>query len=191
MAPSSSRFSRLLSAPLRRGGSGGVPVSDGRYEVTVAGDGEARGCVSPGARLLLVVSSEGARFVSEEAIDWSADGKQLTFDATFSSADPEGVGSPATFFTGSVLDSSGETLPAGTVIEAYIGETLCGVTSLPPVVMASDDPTTYVIAVAGPESAPSCDDGADISFRVNGEQAEQTGANDFAEGMHLLDLTLP
>ncbi len=169
----------------------GVPVPDGRYEVTVVGDAEAHGCGSPGAQLFIVISSEGDRFASQQTIDWPADGDALSFDATFSSADPEGVARPATFFTGSVLDSSGESLPAGTVIEAYVGETLCGITSLPPAVMASGDLTTYVMAVAGPESVPGCETGASISFRVNGEPAEQTGTNDLAEGQYLVDLTLP
>jgi hypothetical protein len=168
----------------------GLPVPDGRYEVAVAGDGEARGCGSPGAQLFFIVSSEGKRLVSQETVDWPAEEKELTFEATFSNADPSGVGKPATFFTGSVLDASGESLPPGRVVEAYIGETLCGVSSLPPVMMGSDDPTTYVLMVAGPESVPDCEEGADLSFHVDGQSVEQTAANDLAGGQHLLDLVL-
>jgi pimeloyl-ACP methyl ester carboxylesterase len=175
----------------RRCDYGGVRVPDGRYEVAVAGDEEARGCGSPGAQLFFVISSEGKRFVSQEVIGWPVDGRELKFDATFSGGDPDGVGRAATFFNGSVLDSFGESLRAGTIIEAYIGETLCGITSLPPVVMPSGDPETYVMTIAGPESVPGCDAGARISFRVDGQPAEENGTNDLAEDQHLVDLTLP
>jgi pimeloyl-ACP methyl ester carboxylesterase len=175
----------------RRCDYGGVRVPEGRYEVTVAGDGEARGCGSPGAQLFFVVSWEGARLVSQETADWPSDGKELIFDATFSSTDPLGVGKPATFFAGSVLDASGESLPTGTVVEAYAGETLCGVSSLAPLPMGPGDPTTYVMGVAGPESVEGCDAGADVSFRVNGQPVEQTATSDLAEGQHLVDLTVP
>ena len=86
----------------------------------------------------------------------------------------------------SVLDSSGERLAAGTVIEAYVEEALCGISSLPPVVMVSGDAGTYLIAVAGPESVPGCASGAPISFRVNGKPVPQTGTNDFAARRHPL-----
>jgi pimeloyl-ACP methyl ester carboxylesterase len=174
----------------RRCDYGGVRVPEGHYEVTLAGDGEARGCGSPGAQLLFIVYSQGKRLASQEAVDWPTDSEELSFDATFSSADPEGVESPATFFTGSVLDASGESLPPGTVVEAYVGETLCGVSSLAPVKMGAGAPATYVLAVAGPESIPGCDAGASISFRLDGQPAEERGTNDLAEDQHLLDLTL-
>lgn len=168
----------------------GLPVSDGRYEVNVAGEREAHGCGSPGAQLFFIVSSEGKALVSQEIADWPSDGKELALDATFSSADPEGVGKPATFFTGSVLDASGDSLPPGTVVEVYVGDTLCGVSSLAPVPMGSGDPTTYVLGVAGPESVKGCGEEAELSFRVDGELVEQTAINDMARGQHLLDLVL-
>jgi pimeloyl-ACP methyl ester carboxylesterase len=165
-------------------------VPYGRYEIAVASDEEARGCGSPGAQLFFVISSGGKQFISQDVIGWPDDTRELKFDTTFSAGDPDGVGRRATFFTGSVLDSSGESLPAGTVIEAYIGEILCGVTSLPPVVMPSGDPETYVMMIAGPESVPGCNAGASISFRVDGQPTAENATNDLAGDQHLLDLTL-
>jgi hypothetical protein len=80
------------------------------------------------------------------------------------------------------------------VIEAYIGDTLCGATSLPWTVMALGDPNTYYLPVVGPQSISGCDQGGAISFRVNGEVVGQTGINDFDgrfQGNHLLDLSVP
>jgi pimeloyl-ACP methyl ester carboxylesterase len=168
-----------------------LSVSGGHYEMTLAGDGEAHGCGAPGAEVFITVYGGEQLVASQEAIDWPADEAELSFDATFLSEDPDGVGGPTTSFRGSVLDSSGETLPPGTVIEAYVGETLCGVGSLAPVAMGTAGPETYEIRVVGPESVPGCEEGGAVSFRVDGESAEQTGVNDFAEDPHGLELTLP
>jgi hypothetical protein len=101
---------------------------------------------------------------------------------------------PNTMFRGSIVDASGERLPPGTVIEAYIGDTLCGATSLPRTVMALGDPSTYYLPVVGPASVPGCDERGTIAFRVNGDLVAQTGINDFDgrfEGDHFLDMTVP
>ena len=168
-----------------------LPVSGGHYEMTLAGEGEAHGCGGPGAQIFVTVGADGQLLASQEAIDWPSDGAELSFDATFLSEDPEGVGGPTAVFRGNVLDSSGETLAPGTVVEAYIGESLCGVGSLAPVVMGVAGPETYEVRVVGPQSVPGCEEGGEISFRVDGEAVGETGVNDFAEEPHALELTLP
>jgi len=164
--------------------------ADGRYEVTAASDGEARGCGQPGAQLYVdaFVPSRGRSYWSQHLIDWPKDGTELTFDATLTEP---GAYRPNTLFRGEVIDASGESFPVGTVIEAYIGDTLCGVTSLSPTVMALGDPQTYYLAVVGPESKSGCAGGQPVTFRVNGQRVAQTGVNDFDgrfQGRHLLDL---
>ncbi len=168
-------------------------VSDGHYEVVAAGDGEVTGCGAPGAEFYLLASVEGELFTSQELFEWPKDGKELIADATFSTADRTGVREPATTFTGSALGSTGERVMPGTVIEAYIGETLCGISSLPPVVMAASDPATYSLIVVGPDAVSGCEKDGEISFRVDGEIAQQTETLDLdGEGEpHDLDLTLP
>jgi len=82
----------------------------------------------------------------------------------------------------------------GTVIEVYIGETLCGITSLSPTVMALGDPSGYSLAVVGEDSIAGCSAGGTVTFRVDGTPARQAGVNDFDgrfQGRHLLDLTVP
>jgi len=167
-------------------------AANGRYEVAVASDAEARGCGHPGAQLYVdaYVPSRGRSFWSQELADWPASGNELAFDAAL--GDP-GAYRPTTLFRGEVVDRSGESLPMGTVIEAYIGDMLCGITSLPPAVMALGDPATYYLAVVGPESVGGCEAGGTVTFRVAGKRVEQDGVNDYDGrfyGRHLLDLVV-
>ena len=162
-----------------------VSVSQGSYEVLVAADAEAAGCGAPGAQLFLNAGGSA----SQELADWPEDGSELQFDASLSSADPRGVQRSLRFFFGSVFDSSGETMPPGTVIEAYIGETLCGLSSLPRVVTGPASSPPYSIAVVGPESMPNCATGEEITFRIDGQLVEQTVLNDLV--VQELNLTLP
>jgi hypothetical protein len=84
---------------------------------------------------------------------------------------PEG-GAPTTVeFFGELFTQSGELLPAGTRVEAYIGNVRCGVAS-------RRTGGFYIIAVVGPDSVPGCDRGGTITFRVDGEPAAQTAVND-------------
>ena len=168
-----------------------LPVSDGRYEVAAAGDGEARGCGAPGATVFLTAYANDQFLVSQETADWPAEGEELNLDASFSSTDPTGVGRPSTALWGSVFGPGGDPPPPGTVIQAYVGDTLCGVTSLPHVVMGFTDPSTYRMFVVGPASVAACEEGATIEFRVGGEPIAETAVNDFASDGHELDLTVP
>jgi hypothetical protein len=90
---------------------------------------------------------------------------------------------------GLLYDANGVSLPAGTVIEAYIGETLCGVTSLR---YADATEGYYTLIVAGPELVPACAEGAEITFRLDGAPAAQTAVNDLnasAEAEREINLT--
>ncbi|MBI4571508.1 MAG: alpha/beta fold hydrolase [Chloroflexi bacterium] len=166
---------------------------DGSYSLAVASDEEARGCGQPGAQLYadVYVPSRGRSFWSQELVTWPEAGGELAFDAAL--ADP-GAYRPNTLFRGEVVDSSGTSLPVGTVIEAYIGDTRCGITSLPPTAMVLGDPQTYYLAVVGPDSVAGCNGGEPVTFRVNGAEVAQTGTNDYDgrfQGRHLLDLIVP
>lgn len=167
--------------------------ADGSYSLAVASDEEARGCGQPGAQLYadVYVPSRGRSFWSQELVTWPEAGGELAFDAAL--ADP-GAYRPNTLFRGEVIDSSGKSLPVGTVIEAYIGDTRCGITSLPPTAMVLGDPQTYYLAVVGPDSVAGCNGGEPVTFRVQGTEVAQTGTNDYDgrfQGRHLLDLIVP
>ena len=166
----------------------GVAVN-GRFELPVASSDELPGCGQPGARMFLVHEASGNAEVSQELFDWPAEGNELTVHATFSSADPGGVSKQGTLITGTPLDGAGEHLPPGTLVEAFIGETLCGVSSLPFIWMTTGDSTYLWLTVVGPEAIPACREGETITFRINEEPVELAATHDFSN--HQLDLVLP
>jgi hypothetical protein len=163
------------------------PVVQGAYEIGVLSDAEARGCGADGAELLLWTFLNDTFFYASTTTPWQ-DGGTEVFSAAFSTADPAGASLPSTGFRGSVTDADGAVPPAGTVIESYVGDVLCGVTSL-----RSGDFEGYSMIVAGPEAVAGCAEGATITFRIDGEQAAQTGVNDlsFDDDGHILDLVAP
>jgi hypothetical protein len=166
-----------------------IQVTNGHYELTVAGKGELAGCGAPGAEVYLevYVSVVDQQFTTQQTVPWPASGKQLTFDATLSTGTKSPVERSGSAFGGAVLDASGKLLPPGTVVGAYVGDTLCGVSSLPPTVMAYSDSSNYIMWVGGPAA---CAKGANLSFKIDGKLAVQTAVNDQAD-FHNLDLTLP
>jgi hypothetical protein len=165
-------------------------VAFGNYEIAVASDTEVRGCGAPGAEILLWAYADDAYAFSSETLPWPGSGTgAATFDATFSSTAREGASKPVTEFKGHLFDRQGGELPAGTVVEAYVGDVVCGVTSLR---YGEDVERFYTLIVAGPEAVPGCTQGATLAFRLDGEPAAETALNDLGSGTqgHELNLTL-
>ena len=155
-------------------------VAGGEYELPVAANAEVRGCGAPGAEIVLWAHVSDDLFVySKETLAWPGDGGEATFDATFSLADPAGATLPVTGIKGLLFDADGEMLPGGSVVEAFIGGTLCGETSLR---YADATEGYYTLIVAGPESLPACAEGAPIEFRIDGKPADGTAINDLGAG---------
>jgi hypothetical protein len=150
-------------------------VIDGEYEIEVVADAEVRGCGAPGAEILLWAYIGDGYVFSSESAPWPEGGGTSMFDASFSSAAPAGATKPVTELKGLLFDRDGSDLPGGSVVEAYVGETLCGVTSL-----RYGDVTEgyYTLIVAGPNAVPGCEEGATITFRVDGQPAAETAVND-------------
>jgi len=120
---------------------------------------------------------------------WPGSGVTATFDASFSSTAREGASKPVTEFKGHLFDRDGNRLPGGAVIEASVGDVLCGVTSLR---YGDDFEGYYTLATAGPESVSGCAEGARLTFRINGKPAAETALNDLGRGSegHELNLTV-
>ncbi|MEX0786823.1 MAG: DUF6351 family protein [Dehalococcoidia bacterium] len=166
-------------------------VDGGVYSESVASAAEVAGCGEPGAQFYLFAFYQGQFLSSQELATWPQAGRELAFDASFSTGDPDGVSLPITTFQGTVHDSSGDRLPPGTKIEAYVADELCGVGSVPPVVMGAANPGSYFIAVSAPDELSNCPRDAEVRFVVDGETARETGINDARDEPHDLDLTLP
>jgi len=182
---------RFLGAVVRRAGLVTPcqytlpPVEQGRYTITVLADTESRGCGVPGAEILLWTFVHEKILYSRAAVSWPGRGRSARFDATFSLARPNGDVPPTVQFNGALLARDGRKLPPGTRVEAYVGDTRCGIAST----RRGGSFSGYVLAVVGPESIPACKRGATLTFRIDGRPAVETSRNDPSVQGHSLDLT--
>jgi hypothetical protein len=160
-------------------------VRDGRYGITVLADAEASGCGLPGSEIALWTFAGDEILFSRRARRWPRGGGARV-NASFSSAMPNGTVPPRTQFAGEVFTPDGRHLPGGTRIDAYVGTTRCGVSS----VRRTGSFSGFTLDVVGPESIPGCTRGATITFRVNGRLASDTSVND-PQRSGSLDLTVP
>ena len=160
-------------------------VTNGMYEITVRGDAEASGCGAPGADILLWTFTD-KQLYSREAVPWPGNGRTTNVDATFSTSATRGATAPTSDFSGEVVRRDGSQLPGGTRIEAYVGNTICGIAS----VQRTGNYSGYSLDVVGPDSVAGCKLGATLTFRINGRPAVDTTVNQTpARGS--FDLSLP
>ncbi len=161
------------------------PVVAGRYEIGVSADAESSGCGAPGARIVLWTFVQNQILYSREAVPWPGNGRATTFDASFSTSAPDGAAPPTSSFVGEVVYRDGRHLPSGTLVEAFVGHTRCGVAS----VRRTGNFSGYTMAVVGPDSVPGCLRDATLTFRLDGRRAIDTAVNDPGANTGL-DLTL-
>jgi hypothetical protein len=160
------------------------PVAQGNYSIMVLADAESFGCGAPGGEILLWTFVNETIVYSSGAVAWPSNGT-AAFDATFSGAMPNGDVPPTAQFNGELFAHDGTKLPPGSRVEAYVGNTRCGIAST----RRSGSFAGYVLAVVGPESIPGCARGAMLTFRVNGRPARETSVNDPEINGRSLDLT--
>jgi hypothetical protein len=183
--------SRFLGAVVRRNGLVTPcqftipPVEQGHYTITVLADTESRGCGVRDSEILLWTFANDKLIYSSGAVSWPGNGRTATFDATFSQSTPNGDVPPTAQFNGELLARDGTTLPPGSLVEAYVGATRCGIAST----RRAGSFAGYVLAVVGPESIPGCTRGATLTFRVEGRPVVETSVNDPSINGHSLDLT--
>ena len=156
-------------------------VAGGEFEVSVYASAESDGCGQPGAEVLLWTYAGEQKLYATTTVAWPDDGTARV-DVDFSTRQPLGAAPTTTELGGEVYDQDGQRVPPGSRVEAYVGETLCGVAS----VRWSD---FYILTVAGPDSLPGCVAGGTITFRVDGESTSETATNSPEQSTHL-DLTL-
>jgi hypothetical protein len=171
---------RWLGAVLRRTNGLVAPcqltlpsVRRGRYQITVMAAAEASGCGVPGAQVVLWTVTDNGIIYSRDALGWPR-GRRARADASFSTTRPDGVVSPRAQFAGEVFKPDGHQLPGGTRIDAFVGATRCGMTS----VRRTGSYSGFSLDVVGPESVPGCVRGGTITFHVDGRPALETAVND-------------
>jgi hypothetical protein len=137
------------------------PIEEGDFELTVLSEASSAGCGAAGASVVLWTSVGDGLVYSTNTLSWPAS----AFDPVFDSSQARGAAPELAQFSGGVYDEANDDpLPAGTVVEAYVADVLCGVAS----VRSGDGFTGYVLAVVGPESKPGCQRDAAIELRVGG-----------------------
>jgi pimeloyl-ACP methyl ester carboxylesterase len=152
----------------------GVRPARGRYERIIVAEREVAGCGKPGAPVAALTIKEGQVLAVETA--WPDSGA-AAFNVDFSTSAAQPPAADFTRVFGTVLGADGVRLPPGTTIAAYAGQTLCGRTTVPPVVMQFDAPDKFALIVAGPRVRPGCDAGAELRFEVNDEPVAGTLTN--------------
>jgi hypothetical protein len=166
-----------------------VSPTSGQYNVGVFSEADEPGCGAPGAEIILWASVGDQLVYSQETFPWPGDGVATTFDATFSTTDPDGANLPATEFVGGVTNADGSSPELGTMVEAHVDGVLCGRSS----VKDYEEFIGFTIAVVGPDSVDGCTANGTIIFTVGGVEANETSVNDFAAGRDArirFDLTL-
>ena len=153
------------------------PIEAGRYEVQVFATTEGEGCGRPGTEIALWTFAADQQLWSTATVPWPGDGETATFDAAFATATPQGAAPATTGLVGEVRDAAGNRVEPGTTMEALVGETVCGVTTIRDF---DDEAVTFSMSVVGPDARPGCDRDLPITFRVDGETAAQTLPNDAA-----------
>lgn len=182
---------RWLGAVVRRNGlitpcQLALPlVHNGRYRITVMADAEASGCGAPGAEIALWTFAANRILYSRTWWRWPR-ARRLRVDASLAAATPNGAVPLRTQFGGEVFTPDGHQLPGGTRIDAYVGGTRCGVTS----VRRTGSYSGFSLDVVGPDSVAGCARGATITFRVDGRPALDTAVNEPGRSA-TLDLTVP
>jgi hypothetical protein len=120
-------------------------------------------------------------------VRWPGDGRTTSFNASFSTATPDGSAHPRSTaaFVGEAYDRRGRHMPPGTRVEAYVGDTRCGVAS----VRRTGSFSGYTLTVVGPDSVAGCEPGATLTFHLDGRPAANTAVN-ARDAESSLDLSL-
>ena len=181
----------FLGAVVQRDGlvtpcQGRIPrVVSGTYDITVYTDAASAGCGAPGADIVLWTFVNDTRLYAQSAIPWPASSREVNVDARFASAFPFGVTTETADFTGLVYGADGQPAATGTRVEAYVGDTLCGVAG----VRDTGEYIGYILAVVGEDGVSGCTRGADLSFTIDGAPATETVPNEPGH-RDALDLTV-
>ena len=162
-------------------------IKAGKYRVEVLSGGDSAGCGDAGGRIVLWTFVGDTQLWSTSALPWPGPGHAAQFDAAFSTSAPTGASTAiGAEFSGSVYDENDEYVPAGSRVEARIGNTVCGVAT----VRKGDEFFGYIMSVAAPPAIAACKRGARISLQVDGRPVKESLRNQPRASNDVFDLTV-
>jgi hypothetical protein len=162
-------------------------IKRGTYRVEVLAETASAGCGAPDGQIVLWTFVDNKQLWSTTALPWPGDGHAAAFNAAFSSATPAGASTAVgTEFSGSVYDQNGEYVPAGSKVEARIGDAVCGVAT----VRKGDEFFGYIMSVSAPSAIPDCKRGGQITLQVDGRPVQESLRNLPRASNDAFDLTV-
>jgi hypothetical protein len=150
-------------------------VDDGAYELRVMSEDESAGCGTDGSEVLLWAYVGESQYFATAPATWPADGDAVTFDPEFTTGEPKGDIAPRTEMAAEIFEKDGSKVDPGARVEAFIGDTLCGVAS----VRRNGDFTGISLSVVGPDSIEGCARNGTVTFRVDDRPIATTIVNRF------------
>jgi hypothetical protein len=145
------------------------PVQHGGYAIQVLAASNSSGCGSRGSRVALWTFANDRIMFSTNTFAWPHEPHSVTFSPRYSTSAPRGIVPETADFSGTAFDARRNALPAGTKVDAYIGNTRCGTAS----VRSNADFTGYILDVVGPDSIAGCTRDANVMLRINDRPAVQ------------------
>jgi len=137
-------------------------------------DAEASGCGMAGTEVLLWTFARSKTLYAGAWAPWPGDGGSAHFDAAFSTSESDGASVPTAGYVGHAYGRGGEQLAPGTLIEAFAEDVRCGMASL----RRGGNFSGFILHTVGPDSVDGCDDGATLTFLIDGEPAAETAKNE-------------
>jgi pimeloyl-ACP methyl ester carboxylesterase len=162
-------------------GFAGPSPSDGRYERVIPSDAEQPGCGAPGRSVRIAAYDDGYLYAERDA-PWPTDGRELELDATMLPGEPRTRG-----VWGNISDLSGDLVKERTVVEAYVGDTLCGAAGVPRTVMVFTAPDSYDMQIN--RDLMGCDV-LTYELHVNGERAQDVTFDPAGADSQRVDLVM-
>ena len=143
-------------------------ITGGRFTIDVYSADASVGCGRSAAKVVFWTYVNNRKLFATNGIEWASGGaSNLTIP--FSASRPLGATPSVLELSGGAYTADGNLVNAGARVDAYIGDTLCGVASV-----RHGDFNGYILHVIGPDSRPGCQADGLITFRIDGRRVSKT-----------------
>jgi hypothetical protein len=143
-------------------------INGGQFTIDVYSADASVGCGRSAAKVVFWTYVNNRQLFATSAVEWASGGaSNLTIP--FSPSRPLGAAFSVLELSGGAYTADGNLVNAGARVDAYIGDTLCGVASV-----RHGEFNGYILHVVGPDSRPGCQPDGLITFRIDGSRVSNT-----------------